>query len=155
MKLLLIAVGNRPPSWVSEAFDEYARRLPREHPLEVVELAPARDRQQSVAVQRRDEAQRLLARVPGSAWVVALDEKGRRYDSPALAKRFEQWRELGRDLVLIIGGATGLDESVRERADEVLSLSDLTLPHTLARVVLVEQIYRAWTLMTGHPYHRN
>ena len=85
---------------------------------------------------------------------MALDARGRQYDSPGLARRFEAWREAGRDLVLLIGGAEGLDDAVRERADEVLSLSSLTLPHALARVVLVEQLYRAWTLMSGHPYHR-
>jgi len=154
VKLLLIAVGKRPPPWVTQAFDDYARRLPREHPLDVVELPPARDRQQSPAAQRRDEGRRLLERIPADAWVVALDERGRQLDSKGLSRRFEAWRELGRDLVLLIGGAEGLDDAVRERADEVLALSELTLPHTLARVLLVEQLYRAWTLMSGHPYHR-
>lgn len=154
MKLLLIAVGKRPPPWVTQAFDDYARRLPPEHPLDLIELAPARDRQQSASAQRREEGRRLLERIPAGAWVVALDERGRQLDSPGLCRRFESWRAMGRDLVLLLGGAEGLDEAVRDRADELLALSRLTLPHTLARVVLVEQLYRAWTLMSGHPYHR-
>ncbi|HEX7036806.1 MAG TPA: 23S rRNA (pseudouridine(1915)-N(3))-methyltransferase RlmH [Pseudomonadales bacterium] len=162
MKLRLIAVGTRPPEWVKEGFAEYARRLPREMPLELVELSPAtrskgRTRHASdgaVRQIREAEGERLLAQVKDTDWVVALDEHGKTWSTLDLAQKLDNWRMQGRDVTFLIGGAEGLADACRARADEILSLSAMTLPHALVRVVLAEQLYRAWTVASGHPYHR-
>jgi 23S rRNA (pseudouridine1915-N3)-methyltransferase len=145
VKLRLIAVGQRPPPWVAQGYGEYARRLPREMPLELVEVA---------AGGREAEAKRLLGRVGSRDCVVALDERGKTWSTLELAQKLDNWRMQGRDVAFLIGGAEGLADACRDRADEVLSLSAMTFPHALARVVLAEQLYRAWTVLSGHPYHR-
>ncbi len=154
MKIRLIAVGQRPPEWVTDGFSDYARRLPREMPLELVEVAPAARRNAPKARIRELEAQRLLGHVGSRDWVVALDEGGKAWSTLQLAKKLDDWRMQGRDVAFLVGGADGLDPSCLGRADEVLSLSAMTLPHALVRVVLAEQLYRAWTILSGHPYHR-
>jgi 23S rRNA (pseudouridine1915-N3)-methyltransferase len=154
VKIRLVAVGQRPPEWVVKGFTEYARRLPREMALELVEIAPAVRRNTSVAQVREREAQRLLDQVTPRSWVVALDEHGTAWSTLRLAERLDDWRMQGRDVVFLVGGADGLDSSCLERADEVLSLSAMTLPHALVRVIIAEQLYRAWTVLNGHPYHR-
>jgi 23S rRNA (pseudouridine1915-N3)-methyltransferase len=162
VKLRLIAVGTRPPEWVKDGFADYARRLPREMPLELVELSPAtrskggaRQPGGSTARQIREvEGQRLLAQVNDRDWVVALDERGKTWSTLELAQKLDNWRMQGRDVTFLIGGAEGLAEACRTRADDVLSLSAMTLPHALVRVLLAEQLYRAWTVVSGHPYHR-
>jgi 23S rRNA (pseudouridine1915-N3)-methyltransferase len=147
-------VGTRPPEWVTTGFSEYARRLPREMPLELVEIPPAARRNVPPERARSAEAERLLARVGARDWVIALDERGRSWSTVRLSQRLDDWRMQGRDVALLVGGADGLDPVCLERADEVLSLSSMTLPHALVRVVLAEQLYRAWTILSGHPYHR-
>lgn len=154
MKIRLIAVGQRPPEWVSRGFTEYARRLPREMPLELIEVAAARRKNASGQQAGELEAQRLLAQVRPGDLLVALDERGKTWSTLELAQKLDDWRMQGRDVAFLIGGADGLDPACRERADQVLSLSAMTLPHALVRVVLAEQLYRAWTILTGHPYHR-
>lgn len=155
MKIRLIAVGQRPPEWVAGGFAEYARRLPREMPLELVEVPPAADRRKGRAAQvRANEAHRLLAQVGHRDWVVALDERGRNWSTLELAQKLDNWRMQGRDVAFLVGGPEGLAEACRVRADEILSLSAMTLPHALVRVVVAEQLYRAWTVLSGHPYHR-
>lgn len=154
MKIRLIAVGHRPPEWVSAGFEEYARRLPREMPLELVEISPATRKNLPADRVRRSEAERILGQVGDRDWVVALDQRGAGRSTQELAGRLDDWRMQGRDVTLLIGGADGLDAACRERADEVLSLSAMTLPHALVRVVIAEQLYRAWTILSGHPYHR-
>jgi 23S rRNA (pseudouridine1915-N3)-methyltransferase len=154
VKIRLAAVGQRPPEWVVNAFTEYVRRLPREMPLELVEIPPAGRRNTSVPQVRAREAQRLLDQVTPRSWVVALDEHGTAWSTLRLAERLEDWRMQGRDVVFLVGGADGLDPACLERADEVVSLSAMTLPHALVRVLLAEQLYRAWTVLSGHPYHR-
>jgi 23S rRNA (pseudouridine1915-N3)-methyltransferase len=154
VKIRLVAVGNRPPEWVVKGFVEYARRLPREMPIDLVEIPPAARRNAPVAQVRATEAQRLLGQVGPGDWVVALDERGTTWSTLRLAEKLDDWRMLGRDIVFLVGGADGLDPVCHERADEVLSLSAMTLPHALVRVLLAEQIYRAWTILSGHPYHR-
>ncbi len=154
MKIRLIAVGNRPPEWVSAGFQDYARRLPREMPLELVEVLPAARKNLSAQRGREIEAERLLAHVGSRDWLVALDERGRTWSTVELAESLEDWRMQGQDVTFLIGGADGLEDACRARADRVLSLSALTLPHALVRVILAEQLYRAWTIITGHPYHR-
>ena len=153
MKLRLVAVGTRPPAWVSAGFETYARRLPREMPLELVEVPSAARRNVPSARVREAEGARLLAQTGARDWVVALDERGRARTTPELSGRLDDWRMQGRDVAFLIGGADGLDAACLERADETLSLSAMTLPHALVRVFLAEQLYRAWTVLSGHPYH--
>jgi 23S rRNA (pseudouridine1915-N3)-methyltransferase len=154
VKIRLVAVGSRPPEWVVKGFTEYARRLPREMPLDLVEIPPAARRNAPVAQVRAHEAQRLLDQVDPKDWVVVLDERGTTWTTLHLAQRLGDWRMQGRNVVFLVGGADGLDAACLERANEVLSLSAMTLPHALVRVLLAEQIYRAWTVLSGHPYHR-
>ncbi len=155
MKLRLVAAGTRLPAWVDAGFAEYARRLPPQTPLELVEIAVTRKRSQGAARRAvRDEGARMLAAVAPGAWVVALDLRGRAVDTAALAKWWAGRLRDGRDVAFLIGGPDGLAHECLDRADERLSLSPLTFPHGLARVVLVEQLYRAMSLLKGHPYHR-
>jgi len=155
MRLHLLAIGQRMPDWLATGFAEYAARMPRELSLVLRALPnPARSRAMDTATLRRVEGQTLLAAVPAQALVVALDERGRVVDTRAVAERLAGWQQSGRDVALIIGGAAGLDDAVRERADWVWSLSPLTFPHMLVRVLVAEQIYRAWSLLNNHPYHR-
>ena len=153
MKLRLVAVGNRPPAWVAAGFEAYARRLPREMPLELVEIPSAARSNLPPARVREAEGARLLAKTGSRDWLVALDERGRARTTAELAQRLDDWRMQGRDVAFLIGGADGLDAACLERADETLSLSPMTLPHALVRVFLAEQLYRAWTILAGHPYH--
>lgn len=156
MRMRLLAVGTRMPAWVNTAVDEYCRRLPRDLPLELVEIAPgARSgTRYDAAKAMAQEAQRLTAKLEARDHVVALEVDGRQIDTQGLATWLQRRREQGQDLAFLIGGADGLDSSLGSRIQERLSLSSLTLPHAIARVVLAEQLYRAWTVTVGHPYHR-
>jgi len=155
MRWRLIAVGTRMPRWVDEAFEDYARRLGSQHALALDELAPVRRTgARGAAAAVRGEGERLLAKLRPSEYVAALDERGRELSTRELADWVAARRREGRDVAFLIGGPDGLAEAVRERGDLTWSLSRLTLPHALARVVLVEQLYRAHTLLAGHPYHR-
>jgi len=155
MRLHLLAIGQRMPDWVAAGFAEYAARMPRELSLVLRALPnPARSRAMDPATLRRVEGQALLAAVPAQALVVALDERGRVVDTQGVADRLAGWQQSGRDVALIVGGASGLDDAVRERAEWIWSLSPLTFPHMLVRVLVAEQIYRAWSLLNHHPYHR-
>jgi 23S rRNA (pseudouridine1915-N3)-methyltransferase len=155
MRVRVVAAGTRLPAWLNEGFAEYARRMPAETPLELKEIAVARGAAAGAAERaRRDEGERMLAQVPGSAYVVALEAGGRSRDTAALARWWAGRLRDGRELVFLIGGPEGLSPACLERADERLSLSALTFPHGLARVVLAEQLYRAASLLKGHPYHR-
>ncbi|MCC7151362.1 MAG: 23S rRNA (pseudouridine(1915)-N(3))-methyltransferase RlmH [Rubrivivax sp.] len=154
MKLLVVAVGQRQPEWALAAFDEFARRFPPEMRLELKAVKAEARAGRSAAQCMAAEAQRLDAAIPRGARRVVLDEGGSRMTSAQLAARVAHWRGTGQDVAFIVGGADGIDPAWAARADETLRLSDLTLPHALARVVLVEALYRAWTLHQGHPYHR-
>ncbi len=155
MRLQLLAIGQRMPEWAATGFAEYAGRMPRDMVLTLQALPnPARSRAMDTSTLRRVEGQALLAAVPGQALVVALDEGGDVVDTRAMAGRLARWQQSGRDVALVIGGAAGLDDAVRERADWVWSLSPLTFPHMLVRILVAEQIYRAWSLLNNHPYHR-
>lgn len=155
MKLLVIAVGNRMPKWVEAAVSEYQKRFPRELKLEFREIAPERrDGRGSEARAMELEAKQILSALPKRCHVVALDERGRQYSSEELAKRVEAWESAGCDIALVVGGPNGLTDEVRSRADELWSLSRLTLPHPLVRVFLAETLYRAWSISAGLPYHR-
>lgn len=155
MQLLLLAVGQRLPGWADEATADFAKRFPPDLPftLKTVKAEP-RTTGKTAAQMMAAEAQRLQEATPKGARRVVLDERGERLGSLQLAQRLEQWKHDGRDVVLYMGGPDGLDPQLRQSADERLRLSDLTLPHALARVLLVEGLYRAWSITAGHPYHR-
>jgi 23S rRNA (pseudouridine1915-N3)-methyltransferase len=154
--LRVIAVGTRMPAWVDAAFDDYARRLRGSWKLELQEIAPASRRGAGGAALNAvaQEATRILARLSASDTVVPLDERGQQFNTLEFARWLEQQRTEGRDLSFIIGGPDGLGPEVLQRGQRSWSLSRLTLPHALVRVLLVEQLYRAAMLLAGHPYHR-
>lgn len=155
MRIRLIAVGQRLQPWVDAGCEEYVKRLPREWSFELIAIkAAARTEGKPAAAAMQAEARGITgAVVPGSRQV-ALDERGQQVTTVQLAGRLTQWQRDGRDVALIIGGADGLAPEFRKSADEVLALSQLTLPHGFARLLLVEQLYRAASLLQGHPYHR-
>lgn len=151
----MLAVGTRMPGWVTQGVEEYRKRLPREMALEVIELSPGpRQKSADPAKAIRIEGDRLLSKIRDSELVVALDVEGKPWSTPALSERMRDWQMSGGDVSLLVGGPDGLDPRCLSRADLRWSLSPLTLPHPLVRVLLAEQLYRGWTLMTGHPYHR-
>ena len=155
MKLHVVAVGTRMPSWVDEAYDEFARRMPREMPMELIEVKaePRTSGKPAIALMAA-EAVRLRAALPARCRKVILDERGSDLTTQALAQRLEKWLGGGEDVAILIGGPDGLDATLKQDADEMLRLSSLTLPHALVRVLLAEALYRAASLLKGHPYHR-
>lgn len=156
MRVHLIAIGQRMPAWVTEAFQSYRKRLGRELPFELRELpAVARSRGQDPQRAVDEEGTRLLAAVPHGGLVVLLDERGKPWTTRQLADEVADWRQQGRDVALLVGGADGVSARVREAAQRSWSLSALTLPHPLVRVILIEQLYRAVSFLAGHPYHRD
>lgn len=155
MRLHLIAVGQRMPDWVEQGFREYARRMPPDCPLQLHEInAGKRGKGADLKRLREQEGERVLAAIPKGAWVIALEVGGRSWSTETLAGQLDGWRQQGRDVALLVGGPEGLAEACRQRADQLWSLSPLTLPHPLVRVVVAEQLYRAWTILSNHPYHR-
>ncbi len=159
MKLLVVAVGQRQPAWAEDAWADYAKRFPPELRLELKALkAEPRQGGKTAAQCMAAEAARFEAALhaPGAraARRIVLDEHGTRLGTAQLAQRLQAWREDGRDAALLVGGPDGLDPAVKASADETLRLSDLTLPHALARVLLAEALYRALSVLEGHPYHR-
>lgn len=160
MKLHVITVGHKPPDWVAAGFEEYARRMPRSARIDLAEIKPApRSRQPpseaSVARVLAEEKSRILAAIPSGCVKIALDERGKQLSTAELARRLDGWMQGGRDVAFVIGSADGLDRELKTGADLLLSLSALTLPHALVRVVLAEQLYRAVSLIRNHPYHRD
>ncbi len=149
----MIAIGHRMPAWVDSGFAEYAGRMPREARVELAALKAA-PRGGPVKRILDAEGERILSALPADCVKVVLDERGNLVRTMELARRIARWRETGRDVAFIVGGADGLAESVKSSADFVWSLSPLTLPHGLARVVLAEQLYRAHSILHNHPYHR-
>ena len=155
MKLLVVAVGQRQPAWADQAWAEFAKRLPAEMRLELKVLkAEPRSSGKTAAQCMAAEATRFEAALPKGVRRVVLDEHGTRLTTAQLAERLGVWRGDGRDAALLIGGPDGLDPVLKASAAETLRLSDLTLPHAFARVLLAEALYRAWSLLEGHPYHR-
>ncbi|GIX36386.1 MAG: ribosomal RNA large subunit methyltransferase H [Lysobacteraceae bacterium] len=155
MKARLVAVGTGMPGWVQQGFEEYARRLSHWLPLELVEIPPgARGRGRDPQRAAAEEGERVLAAAGPRARLVVLDGRGRSYSSEALARRLEAWRGMGQDLAFLVGGPEGHPEAVRVAASESWSLGPLTLPHPLVRIVVAEQLYRAASILAGHPYHR-
>jgi 23S rRNA (pseudouridine1915-N3)-methyltransferase len=154
MRLVVAAIGQRQPAWADAAWDDFAKRFPADCRLELKALK-AEPRAGKAAPQcMAAEAQRLEAALPKGVRRVILDERGSRLTTAQLAERLQFWRGDGRDVALLIGGPDGLDPALKATADETLRLSDLTLPHAFARVLLAEALYRAWSVVQGHPYHR-
>ena len=155
MKLILVAVGTRMPSWVDSAFDDFAKRMPRELPLQLVEIkAEPRTTGKTVEAMMALEAARIEVALPPRCRRVILDERGEDLTTKALAKRLERWQDGGDDIAIVVGGPDGLDPALKASAHETMRLSSLTLPHALVRVMLAEALYRAWSLSKNHPYHR-
>jgi 23S rRNA (pseudouridine1915-N3)-methyltransferase len=155
MQIHLIAVGQKMPGWVVQGYRTFAERLPAECGLRLVEI-PALRRGKNADLKRiaAREGEALLAAVPRGARIIALDEHGRQWSTRELAAQFAGWRQEGTDVALLVGGPDGLDASCRQRAHWLWSLSPLTLPHALVRVIVAEQLYRAWSIGANHPYHR-
>jgi 23S rRNA (pseudouridine1915-N3)-methyltransferase len=155
MKLWLVAVGQRQPAWADTAFEEFAKRFAPECRLELRAVkAEPRTSGRTVEAILAAEADRIEAALPKGARRIVLDERGERRSTAQLAERLRFWLGDGRDLALVVGGPDGLSPALKASADETLRLSDLTLPHALARVLLAEALYRAWSVTAGHPYHR-
>jgi 23S rRNA (pseudouridine1915-N3)-methyltransferase len=154
MKLIVMAVGHRQPAWVDAGCAEYVKRMPRELATTIVEIKPeprgSKTREQLLAAEKG----RLREAMPSGCRMVVLDERGDDLTTLKLAQRLEQWMQDGRDAVLLIGGADGLDAELKAAATDSLRLSSLTLPHGLARLVVCEQLYRAASVLKNHPYHR-
>lgn len=159
MRIRLLSVGRRMPRWVQEGFAEYAKRLPPECTLELVEIEPGRRGSGKASAAdlercRRGEGERLLKALPDRSLAVALDARGQPWSTEQLADEFQHWLGKGRDVALLVGGPDGLADACLARARLHWSLSSLTFPHPLVRVILAEQLYRAWSITMGHPYHR-
>ena len=155
MKIRLLAVGNRMPDWVEQGVAEYRKRLPRDFALEIVEISPGtRGKNTDSARAIAQEGQRMRERLRGGEHLVALEVEGQPWSTERLAREADRWRHAGGDVALLVGGPDGLDSGLSANADQRWSLSPLTLPHPLVRLMLAEQLYRAWTLLVGHPYHR-
>ena len=155
MKLFVLAVGNRMPDWVETAWRDYARRMPGDHTIELREIKPEpRTSGKTPRQMMQAEGLRLRNALPQNATLVALDEHGRDLSTEQLAKKLESWRDDGRDVAFLIGGPDGLDSELKAQAHERIRLSSLTMPHPMVRVLLAEQLYRAWSINAGHPYHR-
>lgn len=155
MHIRLQAVGDRQPSWVDTAFNGYVQRLPRQWQFRLDSINTAqRNKGVAAAVAKDAESKKILAKIKPTEFAVVLDERGTELSSKELAGRLDEWQTIGQDLVFVIGGPDGVSADCLQRANLRWSLSRLTLPHGLARVLFAEQLYRAWSLTTGHPYHR-
>jgi len=143
------------PDWVTTGFNEYAKRMPREAKIELIEIKPEpRTTGKNAAQMMEAEAQRILAVLPQNALRIALDEQGTQWNTKQFSAQMQDWMREGRDVAFVVGGADGLHDSVKTDARQLLALSSLTLPHAFVRVLLAEQLYRAYSLMHNHPYHR-
>jgi 23S rRNA (pseudouridine1915-N3)-methyltransferase len=155
MQINLISVGNRMPSWVQQGYDEYAKRLPRECELVLKEIVPGkRTKNSDVARIVKEEGERMIAAIPQGTHIVTLDIPGKPWTTPELAQTMQRWLEGGQHVAVLIGGPEGLADSVKQLARESWSLSKLTFPHPLVRIIVAEQVYRAWSILNNHPYHR-
>jgi 23S rRNA (pseudouridine1915-N3)-methyltransferase len=155
MLIRIITVGVRMPAWVEAAVADYSARMPAEFKLEWKEIKPEpRTASGNASLWKQREAQRIRAHLPENALRIILDEQGRDLSTVQLSQRLAHWRESGRPVAILIGGADGLANELKTQADEELRLSSLTLPHMLVRVLLAEQLFRAWSILANHPYHR-
>jgi len=155
MKVHLIAVGKKMPDWINTGYSEFSKRMPPELQINLIEITPStRNKSTSIEKNIKEEGERIQSAIPDNSKLIVLDEKGKDFSSIALSKEMESWLPMGQDISIVIGSADGIDPVIKQQADEKWSLSSLTLPHALVRVVVAEQLYRAWSIMKGHPYHR-
>ena len=154
MRLVIVAVGQRMPDWAQTAYDDYAKRFPHELKVELKAVKTEPRGSKTLETLYAAERERIEAAIPKGARIVCLDERGASLTTLALAARLKGWQLEGDDVALIIGGPDGIEPAFRNAAHERIRLSDLTLPHAFARVLLIEQLYRAWSVNAGHPYHR-
>jgi 23S rRNA (pseudouridine1915-N3)-methyltransferase len=155
MQLMIVAVGHKMPAWIEAGFSEYTKRMPPELRIVLKEVKPVeRSGSKTAATAMALERERIEAVLPKGARIVALDERGRDLTSVGLSQQLESWQQDGRDVALLIGGADGLDPALKARADSLMRISSMTLPHGIVRVILAEQLYRAWSITQNHPYHR-
>ena len=155
MQINLIAVGTRMQDWVEQGYREYAKRMPAHCRLRLVEVtASKRTKHTDIEKALEQEGKRMLAAIPENNRVIALEVNAKQYTTESFARRLEQWMQGGQDLSLLVGGPEGLARGCQLKAQEQWSLSNLTLPHPLVRIVVAEQLYRAWSLISHHPYHR-
>ena len=155
MQIHFICVGNKMPAWVEQGYNDYAKRLPRECELILKEIAPGK-RGKNADTERiiKDEGERMLEALPGKSRIVTLDIPGKPWTTPDLAKALGRWLESGQNIALMVGGPEGLAPQVKAQAAESWSLSPLTFPHPLVRVIVAEQLYRAFTILKGKAYHK-
>jgi len=155
MHITIISIANKMPAWVETGYQEYVGRLPHEYKLELIEIGRIKSSASMTSAQlKKAEGEHLLQAAPKSAHIVALDEHGKSLSTRQFASSLELWQSTTRNVVFLIGGADGLSEQCLQAAHQKISLSALTFPHTMVRVILAEQLYRAWTVIQGHPYHR-
>ena len=155
MRIHLIAVGQKMPAWVTQACDDYSKRLPRELSVNTVEVALIK-RGKHPDIQRvvRDESRKVLNAVPAGCRLIALDVRGKQITTEGLAASLDGWMQQGQDIAIAIGGPDGVSKELLQAADQALSLSGMTFPHPLVRIIIIEQLYRAWSILNNHPYHR-
>ena len=155
MQIDLIAVGKKMPSWIESGFKEYAKRLPKNINFKLIEINPAiRSKNNNAENYKQKEQENILNTLVDNSLIIALDEKGKAISSTKLANKLQTWNDENQHVSLIIGGADGLSKEIKNKANELWSLSEMTLPHGLVRVMIAEQIYRAWSITQNHPYHR-
>jgi len=155
MVIHFITVGQKMPKWVQEGYAEYAKRLPKSCALKLIELPMAqRGKTNSVEKMKAEEAKRITAAIPKGARIIVLDEHGKQVTTKGLANKLEEWLGGGQDIALIVGGPDGLEQSLIDAAQWKWGLSNLTLPHPMVRILVAEQLYRAWSVIQNHPYHR-
>jgi 23S rRNA (pseudouridine1915-N3)-methyltransferase len=155
MQLVIAAVGHRMPAWIEDGFGEYAKRMPPECRIHLKEIKPVeRSGSRTAETVMAQERAKIEAAIPKGSRVVALDERGKDLTTVQLSQLLTQWRQDGRDVTFVIGGADGLDGGFKASADMLVRISSLTLPHGMVRVLLAEQLYRAWSITQNHPYHR-
>ncbi|MFM6992735.1 MAG: 23S rRNA (pseudouridine(1915)-N(3))-methyltransferase RlmH [Rhodoferax sp.] len=154
MRLVIVAVGQRVPDWAQTAWDDYAKRFPHEIKIELKAVKTEPRGSKTLETLYAAERARIESAIPKGARVVVLDERGTSLTTQALATRLTDWQLSGGDVALVIGGPDGIEPAFRQSAHERIRLSDLTLPHAFARVLLIEQLYRAWSINASHPYHR-
>jgi len=155
MKIHLIAIGKKMPDWINSGYTEFSKRMPPELQINLIEITPSiRNKTTPIEKNIKEEGERIKSAIPTNSILIVLDEKGKNFSSIDLSRKMENWLPMGQDIALIIGGADGIDPEIKQQADEKWSLSSFTLPHALVRVVVAEQLYRAWSILKGHPYHR-
>ncbi|MBP0597675.1 23S rRNA (pseudouridine(1915)-N(3))-methyltransferase RlmH [Herbaspirillum sp. LeCh32-8] len=155
MQLVIAAVGHKMPAWIETGFQEYAKRMPPECRILLKEIKPVeRSGSRTAETVMAQEREKIEAALPKGARIIALDERGRDWTSVQLSQNLVQWQQDGRDVAFVIGGADGLDPGFKAGADTLIRISSMTLPHGMVRVMLAEQLYRAWSITQNHPYHR-